>query len=1023
MRKHFLILMLMALLPLAGWAVERITVTLGTINKVYGEADPAVTELDFSWTTDGGPSTTEVNAANLLAALDYRRVSAGDEVNSVKYYTMVANSNKPADWVLVIANQGVINIMPKSLGTGTTALVTGISIADITGISYTGQAQTPDLSVHYTGAIVDEDLVKGTDYTVTWSENTNAGTATATLTGKGNYEGSVVKEFTIAARSLANVTIADIAPVTFAFAAGNVPAAQTPAITVTDAELGTTLVAGTDYAMVTDAEYTNGYKDNYNAGTGLVRIEGKGNYDNTTTANASFTINPLSIVKEDGSLAEGFSLGSTASLNGLVYTGEALRPGVAFRYNGTNTNINGSNRTVTYANNINATTAESKASITWEGIGNLTGSYTVTFDIAQRPVADLTFDASLTAAQEYTGSQITKNTTGMVTYGTLPALVAGTDFDVVNGDNLNVGDDAGSTEFTFKGNYTGTVTKNFNITRPTLTVAAKNFTKSLGNADPTSAQLATGNYYEITGFVGEENATTAGVTGTPGFAIEAHTETAGTKAGVISISDITGLTAANYFFAASATNADLIISSAGVAIAATNATQTYGYKLPTLDKDAFGFTATGLLSGENITALTFTVKDANNNEYAAGDRLEVGEYTITPSAASATSDSYEFSYTPATLTINPYKLQIVAQDLTIDYGSEPNLASTTNTYVKMYNVNAEPKTLITQTAFQDLYGVWKPDFIDSREWVVADNHPVAEPGTIKVNLKAGYDSKNFTVTTVDGTVTYNATSVPTDLAMKSIYEDAADDEFTKISTYHGQNMNVTITVNRTRTLESGKKYTWNGEDWNAFILPFDITPKELSEAFGYAIVNVVNPAATSGNNVAFKLQMSGTIPANTPFMLKNYMPVNGEEGTTDKVVNFGPREIKAPTSAEVSIDAGADIKFIGRYTQDVIDNSKTNAYYYTGGAAGWKNLKSTSTNTWIVAPFSAYMLMPTTNYAREITFTFEELDGSATVIKSVSEESTDTVLEGWYTINGIKLESAPTQKGIYIFNGKKVVIK
>ena len=32
-------------------------------------------------------------------------------------------------------------------------------------------------------------------------------------------------------------------------------------------------------------------------------------------------------------------------------------------------------------------------------------------------------------------------------------------------------------------------------------------------------------------------------------------------------------------------------------------------------------------------------------------------------------------------------------------------------------------------------------------------------------------------------------------------------------------------------------------------------------------------------------------------------------------------------------------------------------------------------------------------------------------------------MTGWYTINGTKLQAAPTQKGIYIFNGKKLVVK
>ena len=31
--------------------------------------------------------------------------------------------------------------------------------------------------------------------------------------------------------------------------------------------------------------------------------------------------------------------------------------------------------------------------------------------------------------------------------------------------------------------------------------------------------------------------------------------------------------------------------------------------------------------------------------------------------------------------------------------------------------------------------------------------------------------------------------------------------------------------------------------------------------------------------------------------------------------------------------------------------------------------------------------------------------------------------EGWYTIDGIKLNAAPAQNGVYINNGKKIVVK
>jgi hypothetical protein len=62
---------------------------------------------------------------------------------------------------------------------------------------------------------------------------------------------------------------------------------------------------------------------------------------------------------------------------------------------------------------------------------------------------------------------------------------------------------------------------------------------------------------------------------------------------------------------------------------------------------------------------------------------------------------------------------------------------------------------------------------------------------------------------------------------------------------------------------------------------------------------------------------------------------------------------------------------------------------------------------------------------RNITFFFEEIDGSTTAIKSIEtdNQSSQQSAEGWYTLNGVKLMSAPTQKGVYIKDGKKVVVK
>lgn len=68
--------------------------------------------------------------------------------------------------------------------------------------TYDGTAKTPVVYVKNGNQMLKENV----DYTVTYSDNTNAGTAIATLTGKGSYSGKVIKNFTIL-KAAQNITI------------------------------------------------------------------------------------------------------------------------------------------------------------------------------------------------------------------------------------------------------------------------------------------------------------------------------------------------------------------------------------------------------------------------------------------------------------------------------------------------------------------------------------------------------------------------------------------------------------------------------------------------------------------------------------------------------------------------------------------------------------------------------------------------------------------------------------------------
>ena len=68
---------------------------------------------------------------------------------------------------------------------------------------YDTKAKKPAVSVSLNG----KTLTAGTDYSVTYKNNTNIGTASVIITGKGNYTGTVTKTFTISAKKGKTFTV------------------------------------------------------------------------------------------------------------------------------------------------------------------------------------------------------------------------------------------------------------------------------------------------------------------------------------------------------------------------------------------------------------------------------------------------------------------------------------------------------------------------------------------------------------------------------------------------------------------------------------------------------------------------------------------------------------------------------------------------------------------------------------------------------------------------------------------------
>ena len=207
------------------------------------------------------------------------------------------------------------------------------------------------------------------------------------------------------------------------------------------------------------------------------------------------------------------------------------------------------------------------------------------------------------------------------------------------------------------------------------------------------------------------------------------------------------------------------------------------------------------------------------------------------------------------------------------------------------------------------------------------------------------------------------------------------------------------------------------EKWYPIVLPFATSAREVSATFGYAIVNILNEDNTDDTKIAFKLHM-GKIPANTPFVVK----VDEDMNMTDAIFGLIPDTQKAiEYSAAPEVTDASGVKFIGSYSAKT-DGFKANEAFFSVSAAKNDYYWGSDKNKTYMAPLAAYFQIPAGSPAR--TIIFEEADGSTTAIEAVTSfNAAAKNVEGWYTLNGMKLETAPTQKGIYIKDGKKVVLK
>ena len=897
MKKNFLLLFLMALLPLAGWAED-----ISTASVAVGDVEYGTTSIGTPMVVWQGETLTSGTHYTLdtkyYKEVDGVKVVAGTSLATLPvgtYYVKVTgdpangfNGEAYGEFKVTKAALTITVTMdpasPTKVYDGTTANPSTISIDSWTGSGYKNSDT--------------DDVVSGT---LTWSySNANVGNQSITFTGltAENYKITYAdKTIEITAKPLvAGMVTAKNFTVDYK------GAAYTPntdfAVTVKDGSK--TLTQGDDYAVKVyeDVDLLHDVAAPRNQGTYYVGVVGTGstNYGGGPIAVGTLTINKanLTVLAQDQS----------ANYDG-THTVQYYFDENAYQYIG----LVGEDA----ASAITGTTLTIAAA-----------------DLAKKDAGDYTIIAS--------GSTNTY-------------------------DNYNIYFQPGK----------------FTIKKLDLTITADDKEMTLGGTEPPYT-------VSITGAVPSEETTMLDAAGGKVKAErdDDDDDALGEHDIIVSYDDD-----ADVFKNYNVTTVNGILTINGGTIVVTVKPQTIAYgddetwSEPQEGRDYF---VNGIAEADK-SKLTVTLTRANASTKTPGT------YAITASANKVDGYSETITYVNSTLTINKRELQVTALPQTLAVGQKVSALD------------------ITQIEFADGHGMaFDEDAADVLELAFATGVDV--DGTTKALTTAATYNNGIEVKLIDDpndcytlVATAGNLTVGTALVLnrpnKAAYEadNAADDAAAVIAAAHGQTVSVKFS-----------DFAMVKEKWYPMVLPFATSVKEISEALGYAVVNLLNESNPDNTKITFKLWM-GDIPANTPFVVKNYAAKNLN------TVTIPGKEIV--NSADPSVSDASGVKFIGSYSHK--QGFAANEAFFSVSADKNNYYWGSESNTTYSAPLSAYFQIPEGSPAR--TIEFQEADGTVTAIKAVAADFNGKNADGWYTVGGVKLQAAPTEKGVYIKDGKKFVIK
>ena len=226
---------------------------------------------------------------------------------------------------------------------------------------------------------------------------------------------------------------------------------------------------------------------------------------------------------------------------------------------------------------------------------------------------------------------------------------------------------------------------------------------------------------------------------------------------------------------------------------------------------------------------------------------------------------------------------------------------------------------------------------------------------------------------------------------------------------------------KTCTVELSGRTLYKDGAWNTLCLPFDLALSGSVLDGDGVVAKVLDGANTSLDNTGLLSltfnNVPSTILAGTPFIIK-------WDNTGGHLTNVRFCDVTlnnaAPTAVTFDNAFGASGQFVGTYSPFSIDAGNIDKIVLLSGDNTLGYSKSNRT----LRSCRAHFLIPTSSSIRAMMdFDIDFDGGESTRITNMDSTDETDGNDGWWTLTGVKLDGKPTERGIYLHNGRKEVVQ